>query len=194
MGVGRGVGPGRVSGIRDPAPTFAVPFGFRHGSAVLRGPRAARGLPGSAGAAPCAACALAAVLTRSLRSGSCAGGPAVLKAPGRRGRCHGGGAAGAVPAGPGSAAGPGPAAFGRRRLRGPSGQVRLVSAEGPAGLGPRSCGQAPRRSRPGPVSAALPFPLAGGSSMWGSSSSPPWRPRRARRSSSWPPRRTWWPP
>lgn len=53
------------------------------------------------------------------RAGGGAGGPAAQKAPGRRGRCHGGGAA----AGPAPAARPAPAALGRRRLRGPSGQV-----------------------------------------------------------------------
>uniref|UniRef100_A0A8C3QQ13 ER membrane protein complex subunit 1 n=1 Tax=Cyanoderma ruficeps TaxID=181631 RepID=A0A8C3QQ13_9PASS len=81
MGMGGGMCPGAVSGVRGPAPTFAVPLGFRHGSAVLSGPRAARGLPGAGGAAPRAACALPAALRRFLRAGGGAGCPAVQKAP-----------------------------------------------------------------------------------------------------------------
>lgn len=176
VGVGRVMCPGRVSGtrVRGPAPTFAIPLGLGHGSAVLRGPRAARGLPGAGGAALRAACAFPTALSPFPGAGSSRDGPAAQEAP----------------------RAPGPLSWRRGRWccrwrswpcclwLPPSMRTKWASLTGEH-RGSHRVGSPVPWSGPAPV--PLPFHRslsAGGSSTSGSSSSPPWRPRRARRSSS----------
>lgn len=89
-------------------------------------PRAPRGLPGCCGLPRAMPERSRTPLSVEFRSGGARDSPVRLEAPGaqrgaRRERCHGGGAVGAAAAAA--------AAAGGRRVRGPSREVRLVSAE-----------------------------------------------------------------